>query len=275
MPRQARPLYPHSLRTHFGGEVRFLREKGELSLAGLAEVLGCTPQWIWALEQGGEKPSLDFADDCDTYWKTDGRFRRLVEAHERELKLPRPPANFPRFKVLEDESSVLYMYEALLITGLFQTERYARAVLDPIQPPASIDQLVATRMARQAVLTKKNAPRLWVIHDERALRCMIGEREVMREQLEHLIQVCQLPNVTLQVVPRSVRGLARAEGSFTILKFPDERPDMVYVDAGSADQVLDDPAHADEYHVRYDLIRAHALSVEQTLELIKSILESL
>ncbi|GLZ04462.1 transcriptional regulator [Actinomadura sp. NBRC 104412] len=274
MARRGRQLYPYSLLTHFGAELRRLREAQGLPMHQLGEAIGYTHAWIGAVELGDEKPSHEFADDLDTYFKTDGMFVRLLDSHERELKRPRVPRNFPKFAELERKASVMHTFEALLITGLLQTEDYARAVLLTVQRPEDVDQLLADRLQRQSILTSEKPPRMWVTLDERALRCGLGTADVMRSQLEHLVEVSRHPNIMLQVVPEGIGGYAGSGGSFTILGFPDGS-EVAYIEAAGVGQVLEGDTEIAGCHIRYDLIRGHALPVELSLQLIKSILESL
>ncbi|MFC5752598.1 helix-turn-helix domain-containing protein [Actinomadura rugatobispora] len=274
MPRHGRQLHPHSLLTYFGAELRRLREAADLSMAQLGEAIGYTPQWIGAVELGNEKPSPEFAEDLDTYFKTEGMFVRLVEAHERELKRPKVPPNFPRFAELEQKASSMHIFEALLITGLLQTEDYARAVFLTVQQPEDVEPLLAARMERQSILERQKPPRLLVTVDEHALRTVLGDIEVMRNQLEHMIKVAHRPNVMLQVVPEKTGGYAGSCGSFTILGFGN-RPNAAYIEAAGVGQVIEESSNVANFHIGYDLIRGQALPVEQSLLLIKSIMESL
>jgi hypothetical protein len=174
---------------------------------------------------------------------------------------------------LEAEAGVLRLYGLLLITGLLQTEDYAREVLLTVQQPAAVDQLLATRMDRQQIVSRANPPRLFVTMDERALRTGIGGPEVMRAQLAHLLKASESRDVTLDIVPERVGATAGLEGDFTILSFND-RPDVAYTESAGRGQVIEDAPGVADFHVRYDLIRGHALPVPESRKLIESIMES-
>jgi Domain of unknown function (DUF5753) len=137
------------------------------------------------------------------------------------------------------------------VHGLMQTEDYARAVILIANAHASaeeIDRRVGARMRRQTLLTRPGAPELWAVLDEAALRRPPAGPRVMRAQLEHLLQLTDLPNVTLQVVPFHAGPHAAAGGPFTILRFPEpDLPDLVYLEQLNSALYLDQPADVTGY----------------------------
>jgi transcriptional regulator with XRE-family HTH domain len=273
MPRRGRQLYPHSLLTYFGAELRRLREAAGLSMAQLGEAVGYTPQWIGAVELGDEKPSPEFAEDIDTHFKTDGMFVRLLESHERELKNPKVPPNFPKFTDMEGRSNVLRMFDALLITGLMQTEDYARHVLARAKrTEADLERHVAARLARQALMTREPAPRLWIVQDEGALLRAVAPPEVMRAQYAHLVEMSKHPAIVLQVVPFAVGGYGGLEGSFTVVTL-DADTHVGYMEAGGYGQVIEGHEAVTSLVEQFELIRAEALSIGATRQLLTDLME--
>ena len=135
---------------------------------------------------------------------------------------------------LESAATLIRTYEGQLVPGLLQTEDYMRAViagahLDELAEEA--ERRVALRMARQTLLTRPDAPRLWAVIDEAALRRPVGRPEVMRGQLERLIDATKLTNVVLQILPFGAGAHPGMVGAFSILRFADqELPDVVYVE---------------------------------------------
>jgi uncharacterized protein DUF5753 len=152
---------------------------------------------------------------------------------------------------LEEAASVIRSYEVQFVHGLMQTEDYARAVIliaNAHAPSEEIDRRVSARMRRQQVLTRPGAPELWAVLDEAALRRPPDGTSVMRAQLEHLLQLTDLPNVTLQVVPFRAGPHAAAGGPFTILRFPEpDLPDLVYLEQLNSALYLDQPADVTGY----------------------------
>jgi len=152
---------------------------------------------------------------------------------------------------LEEAASIIRTYEVQFVHGLMQTEDYARAVIligNAHAPAEEIDRRVRARMRRQRLLTRSDAPELWAVLDEAALRRAPNGAEVMRAQLEHLLQLTELPNVTLQIVPFSAGPHAAAGGPFTILRFPEpDLPDLVYLEQLNSALYLDQPGDVTDY----------------------------
>src|SRR5437773_4726761 len=144
------------------------------------------------------------------------------------------PQWFRTYVDLESAAVLIRTYEGQFIPGLLQTDDYMRAVVQGAHLGESSEELgrrVRLRMARQQLLTREQPPRLWAVIDEAAMRRPVGGREVMRGQLERLIEAAKLPNVTLQVLPFGAGAHPAMVGSFSVLRFPDlELPDVVYLE---------------------------------------------
>ncbi len=131
-------------------------------------------------------------------------------------------------------------------------------------------------MKRQELLTAANPPRIWAIVDEAALRRPVGGRNVMREQLRHLIELAHLPGLTLQVVPFSVGAHDGAGGSFTILRFGEQDvPDIVYIEQLTGAQYLEKRADSDHYLDVVNRLSATSLDPEQTITFLAEIIGDL
>jgi hypothetical protein len=132
-----------------------------------------------------------------------------------------------------------------------QTEDYARAVIliaNSHAPARETERRVSVRMRRQQLLTEPGAPELWAVLDEAALRRAPCSDKVMRKQLEHLLELTELPNVTLQIVPFRVGPHAAAGGPFTILRFSEpDVPDVVYLEQLNSAMYLDQPDDVLDY----------------------------
>jgi hypothetical protein len=248
--------------------------RGTMSKVELAESLGYTPQLIGQIEAGKNIPSEKFAEDSDTFFKTNGLFVRLWKLIMETRRMAVLPPGFSKYAQLEAQASTIRTYSLALIQGLLQTEEYARAILLTIQRPDTVEQFVTARMERQEILTREKPPRLWTTIDERALHCMIGGREVMRGQLQHLLEASKNPNIMIEVVPQSADEYAGLGGDLVLLGF-DNEPDIAYTESAGRGQVVEDAAGVSEFQVRYDLIRGHALPMAESQKLIESILEGL
>jgi DNA-binding XRE family transcriptional regulator len=271
MVAQREPYEGPAIRA-FGDELTAWR--GTMTKAEMAGLLGYTPQLIGQIEGGKNIPSRKFAEDCDTFFRTNGLFARLWKLITETRRLAALPPGFSKYVQLEAEAVAIRIFGLVMIQGLFQTEDYARAILLALQPPNIVDQFVAARMERQAILCRDKPPRIWATFDERALRSMIGGPEVMRGQLHHLLEMARLPHVMIDVVPQSAESHVGLEGDLVILGFPNE-PDVAYTESAGRGIIVEDPASVSEFQVRYDLIRGHALPAAESRRLIESILEDL
>jgi transcriptional regulator with XRE-family HTH domain len=172
------------------------------------------------------------------------------------------PAWFEPYLGLEQAASIIRSYEVAFIPGLLQTPEYARAVIRLMDgvSEAEADQRVALRMQRQQLLHGPNPPRLWVVIDETALRRPIGGRTAMLEQVDHLIRMSRLTNVTVQVMPFSAGGHAAAGGQVTMLRFPEELlPDVVYQEQMDSAVYLNKPADTVHYWNMLNRVATEAL----------------
>lgn len=143
------------------------------------------------------------------------------------------PDWFQTYLGLEQAASVIRGYEVQFVPGLLQTPEYARAVISLGHPRAGEEQLarrVELRMLRQRILHGQNPPHLWAVIDEAALRRPVGGPETMSGQLEHLVAACELPHVTVHIMPFEAGGHA-AGGPVTLLRMPErELPDVIYLE---------------------------------------------
>src|SRR5262249_15156761 len=132
------------------------------------------------------------------------------------------PQWFETYLGLEQASSTIHTYEVQFVPGLLQTEDCARAIIKLCQLHGSeeeIDRRVALRMARQDILTQLDAPEYHAVVDEAALRRPLGSPAALRAQIRYLIDIAEVPNITLQVIPFRAGAHPAAGGSFTILRF--------------------------------------------------------
>jgi hypothetical protein len=144
------------------------------------------------------------------------------------------PQWFRAYVDLESAATLIRTYEGQFVPGLLQTEDYMRAVIRGAHLPHVLEEAerrVALRVGRQRLLAREDAPRLWAVVDEAALRRPVGGRAVMRAQLERLIEATKLPNVALQVLPFAAGAHPAMVGAFSILRFTGrELPDVVYLE---------------------------------------------
>jgi transcriptional regulator with XRE-family HTH domain len=251
---------PTALRIALGAQLRRLREDRNLTTGEAAEAIRATHSKISRLERGRSGPrQRDVADLLTLYGVTDEAEREQLLTLARQAAAPGwwqqysdiLPKWFELYIGLERAASVIRTYEVQFVHGLMQTEDYARAVIliaNAHAPAEEIERRVSIRMKRQQVLTQPDAPELWAVLDEAALRRAPCGRNVMRAQLEHLLQITDLPNVTLQIVPFQAGPHAAAGGPFTILRFPEpDLPDVVYLEQLNSALYLDQPDDVIDY----------------------------
>ncbi|MFB4313783.1 Scr1 family TA system antitoxin-like transcriptional regulator [Actinomadura sp. 21ATH] len=226
-----------------GGELRRLREAAGVTRQDAGYAIRASESKISRLELGrvGFK-ERDVADLLTLYGVGAGSSRETLLRWARESNVPGwwhrhgdvLPHWFQTYLGLEEAASLIRTYEIQFVPGIVQTPEYARAVFrlgHPEAPDAEIERRVELRMRRQRRLWGPRALRLWTVIDEAALRRPLGGVEVMREQLEYLLALSQLPNVTIQVMPFRFGAHAAEGGAFSILRFPDPGvPDVAYLE---------------------------------------------
>jgi hypothetical protein len=187
------------------------------------------------------------------------------------------PQWFRAYVDLEAAATLIRTYQGQLVPGLLQTEDYVRAVIRGAvldDSAEEVERRVALRISRQALLERPDAPRLWAVVDEAALRRPVGGPRVMRAQLERLIEATELPNVTLQILPFSAGAHPAMVGTFSILRFPDaELPDVVYLEHLTNALYLDKRDDVDQYFHIMETVCVSAASPDRTARILSRILQ--
>jgi transcriptional regulator with XRE-family HTH domain len=182
------------------------------------------------------------------------------------------PEGFETYVGLEADATALRTYESEYVPGLLQTEDYARAVMRATMITASdeeIERHVAVRMVRQERLNGPGAPEIWAVVSEAVIRRVVSGEPVMRVQLSRLVEASKQPNITLQVLPFSVGAHAGMDGAFMILGFPAPTdPDVTYVHYYTGTLYLEKSDDLARYTLMFDHLRAAALPVGQSRNLI-------
>ncbi|WP_436736402.1 helix-turn-helix domain-containing protein [Streptomyces sp. BBFR102] len=186
------------------------------------------------------------------------------------------PGWFSMYVSLEGAATLLRSYEPHFVPGLLQTEEYARAVLVSgavgQTSPDDIERHVALRMRRQELLERENAPRLWVVMDETALRRPVAEPAVMRAQIDRLLDVAERPHITLQISEFASGPHPGTYGPFVLFRFGEpELPDMVYSEYLTGAVYLDARAEVVTYLEVMDRMAAHAATAHRTKEILKDL----
>ncbi|WP_426511420.1 helix-turn-helix domain-containing protein [Dactylosporangium sp. McL0621] len=190
------------------------------------------------------------------------------------------PSWFHSYLGLEAAAALIRTYEVQFVPGLLQTKEYARAVVLLGHGRAKEDEIerrVELRLQRQQILTRPDAPKLWMVVDEAALRRPIGGHDIMRAQVDALLEINRtLPNVRLQVIPFNAGGHAAAGGAFTILRFPDDDlPDVVYIEQLTSALYLDKRDDVDLYAEAMERLCVEARPPTETAKILEEIRKDL
>lgn len=187
------------------------------------------------------------------------------------------PENFGGYLSLESEASRITTYESEVVPGLLQTDAYAREILGqhPLTVmPYEIQQAARLRVARQSRLAGSEPLELDAVINEAVVRRLIGDAAVMRQQLEHLIEVAQLPNVTIRVLPFSAGAHPATNGSFVLLDFPaEDDPRIVCLDTLVTTLYREGLREVGAYQLAYERLREKAMSPEDTAALLGKLIE--
>ncbi|TDB87607.1 XRE family transcriptional regulator [Actinomadura sp. KC216] len=287
------PGGPRELRLMLGTRLRSLREARGISTEKAGHEIRASHSKISRMELGrvGFK-ERDVADLLTLYGISDPAERASLLELARRAKIPNwwqrfgdvLPSWFEVYLGMEEAASLVRTYEVQLVPGLLQTEDYARAVARRGYPPASeeeVEQRLQVRAIRQRRVASggrlggAESPRVWAVLDEAVFYRPIGDRSVMRGQIEHLIEVTGQPGFSVQVLPRDA-GLYPTGGSFTILRFADQSlSDVVYLEQLAGATFLDRPTDVELYKCAMDNVGAAASQPDDTAEVLTRILRDI
>jgi DNA-binding XRE family transcriptional regulator len=286
MTQQA-PGGPTVRRMLVGSRLRRLRVEAGLTREEAGEAIRASEWKIHRLENGqvGFK-ERDVVDLLRLYGVTDPGEVAAVVGMALEANDPGwwhqygdvLPQWFRAYVDLEQAATIIRTYEGQFVPGLLQTDDYARSVMirGPEEGVEDVEQRVALRVARQAVLTRPDPPRLWAVVDEAALRRPVGSPEVMRAQLERLIEATKLPNVTLQVLPFGAGAHPAMVGAFSILRFAEEDlPDVVYLEHLTGAIYLDKREDVRQYLHVMETVAVRGEPPDATPDILADILKDL
>ncbi|MFD7642647.1 Scr1 family TA system antitoxin-like transcriptional regulator [Kitasatospora sp. NPDC059795] len=255
----------------YGSELRRLRESVGISQQALGERVFVSGAYIGQLENATRRPQLDLSRLIDKELGTGGHLERLHPL----LRHSRVAEYFVEAAEHEARARTISEYAALVIPGLIQTREYAEAIFLGAQPLLKENELadrVAARLERQKIVEDPTGPVLWMILDEAVLRRVVGSRQVIADQLRHIIRLIIERHVIVQVVEFGAGAHALLEGLITLMTFEDAPP-LVYVEGPHIGHLIDETALVAKCRQSYDLVRAAALSPEASLARIKSAVE--
>ncbi len=274
---------PTARRIVLGAQLRRLREAAEIPRADAGYSIRGSESKISRLELGrvGFK-ERDVSDLLTLYGVSDPGEREVFLEMVKRANEPGwwhrytdlMPNWFHEYVGLEESASRIQTHELQFVPGLMQTEDYARAIATRGRPESASDDAerrVALRMRRQKVLARPDAPRLWAVIDEAVLYRPIGGRRVMLAQIDRLLELTRLPNITLQVMPYHLGGYI-AEGAFTMLRFAEPAvPDLVYIEHLTGALYLDKREEIELYSRVIDQLTVDAETPDHTRQLLAKV----
>ena len=267
------PTFP---RFQLGKQLRGLREQAGLTTEDVANHVDCSASTISRIEGGkvGVRRGA-LLQLLELYRVIDEAHRETLLALAKQGKqrgwfarYGDLPATYSRFIGLESAALEMRDYESLVVPGLLQTEDYARALVlaDPSVDHEAVETRVRVRMERQSLLTSSEPLSFFTILDESVIRRQIGGPDVMRAQCKRLVEMSDLRNVTIQILPFSGGAYAGMAGSFAILEFRDT-PSVVYVENLTGD-IYQESDDVRRYHMVFENLRAAALSPLESIKYI-------
>jgi transcriptional regulator with XRE-family HTH domain len=261
-------------------ELRVLRQAKGLTCQQVADALDWSVSKVSRMETGVRGLFPDDVAAMLGYLEAPSKLREELLTLVREGEKPNwlqigrgLPSDWKNLIRMEDEATALYNYEPQLVPGLLQTGDYATAVIGTCNrelAEGAVEQMVRTRIGRQAVLSRLNGPTLDVIVDEMVLRRPIGVPGVMHGQLQHLLNMAGRPRISLRVMPSIAGTHPGLEGPFLILEF-DAQPTLVYQEVRGVGAFLEEGRHVTRAKLDWRELGSKALSPEDSARLVAEI----
>ncbi|MGW1282517.1 helix-turn-helix domain-containing protein [Streptomyces sp. NPDC001118] len=252
---------------YYGFELRRFREAAGLTQRQLGDIINYTGSMVGQVETARKLPTLDFSQRSDAALCTGGLLTRLHPLVMRSQL----PAWFQQVAELEVRAVEICSFQEHLVLGLLQTEGYARAVLGTLDQ-SHLDDRTAVRLARQRVFETGEPPVFWAVLSEAVLCQEIGGPAIMRKQLTHLLSFEGNPLINVQILPFSAGAHAGLQGSFDIYRFASD-PTIVYTEGYGSGHPSANPDTVKDCSLRYDHLRAAALSIKDSAGLIRRVME--
>lgn len=253
----------------FASQLRVWRQHMSWTQVEIGGKLGYSASLVSGIETMDKAPTADFATRCDDIFATPGTFAVLQELVAREAY----PAFFAHVIPFEREAVRIHGWELGAVPSLLQTEDYARALIGSSRPKGGsdeIDRLVAARIERQEIISGDNSPLLWYVLDESVLRHVVGGPEIMRRQLERLVEAAGTPGIVIQALPFTADNHAGADGPISVYEFA-ESPSVCYTECFGGGRIVEGREEVADLVTVINLVRASALSARDSRELIRQI----
>ncbi|MGW3953403.1 helix-turn-helix domain-containing protein [Streptomyces sp. NPDC004752] len=256
--------------TTVGRQLKLRREAAGMRAAEFGLAVGYGEDLVYKVEGGKRIPRQEYLIKSDEVLGADG----LIAATWEDVKKVRYPKTVRALAKLEAQAVEIGVYVCNSISGLLQTPDHARALFQAAQPPYSpddVERMVAARMARRSIFEGDPAPSISFVLEEATLRREVGGTMVWGQQLERLLEVGRLHNVTLQMMPTKTDAHPGVDGRIEVLKFADGTA-VGRSDGAFNGRPTSDPKQLRILELRYGTIRAQALTPRESLVFIEQLL---
>jgi transcriptional regulator with XRE-family HTH domain len=253
-----------------GRQIKLWREAAGMRQAELGSAIGYGEEMVSAVERGRRSPKPEFLDNADRALRAEGK----LSAFKGDVAEARYPKKVRDLAKLEAEAVELGAYGNHNLHGLLQTEEYARALFEmrrPAYTEEDLERYVAARLSRQEIFARTPHVTLTFVLEEVTLLRPIGGREVLRRQLEHVLQLATRRHVEIQVMPTAREDHAGMGGQLQVLKMTDGSV-VGYSEAQLTTRLTSDPKEVQTLELRYGIIRSQALAPRESLAFIRKAL---
>lgn len=255
----------------FGALLRFFRERAGMTQEGLGKHVGYSKSQVAMVERGERSPKGKLVEIADEVLGAQGALPVLAEKEFGSGGL-RPWTE--DYLAEEAKAAALHVYQTNLIPGSLQTEAYARAVFTANRCPAlddeEIERRVASRLRRQQLFTRRPAPTISYVLEESLLTRPLGGNATLREQLHHILTIGELRHVEVQVMPHAREDHAGLAGRMSLLETAD-RHQLAYVEGHRGGYFVSEQPDVGDLFGKYGILRAQALTPEESATLIEEV----
>ncbi|MEV6956614.1 helix-turn-helix transcriptional regulator [Streptomyces sp. NPDC051183] len=256
-----------------GNQIKLWRTEAGKTREELAAEANYDPETVKSMELGRRRPTLRLLQVADQMFGAAGKLAAISE-----FMKPDPfPKRSEEFMAAEAECFAFNNYEPLLIPGLLQTEEYARALISsssPLLDDETVEERVRARLERQQVMRRRIRTMYSFIVNEAALNTDVGGSDVMRRQLLHGLQLSDLRNVSVQVLPRGKCPGVALVGPIILLETPEHQV-WTWADGQETSAMYSHPDKVSALTQAHGMIRTNALSAADSAEYIKKLAEEL
>ncbi|WLW51313.1 helix-turn-helix domain-containing protein [Streptomyces sp. SX92] len=252
----------------FGEAHKAFRKRAGYTQEEYAPLIGYQPGTVASIEQGRRFPQRRYVDKAELVLDAFGVLKGVYKHATREKGLA---SWFRQWAELEELAISLYTHENRFVPGLFQTEEYARTLFRervPTLTDSEIEARVTARLEGQSLLGERPNTAFSFIIEEHVLRRPTGGQEVIREQIQHLLEATEPRGVEFQIMPMSRGYHPGLNGPIQLLETP-ENEWFAYLEGQESSQFVVNQKTISVLHMRYAKLRSQALTPEDSRSLLE------